>query len=84
MTPYNNKYVVVLARSLDFFASAIVTRDYGITISSWCGLELRKGPGAHRWAKVLGAFLNWLEEDHCDKSIKADLFRANYVIKVLS
>jgi hypothetical protein len=71
---YNRSYAVTVARAIDILAATLWRRDYDITISSLCGLELRKAAPA-RWARILGAFLNWLETNHCELAIKADLQR---------
>ena len=72
---YNNSYGVVVARSLDILCASWVWRDYDITISSMCGLELRKADPA-LWARGVGAFLNWVEANHCELAIQADLERS--------
>lgn len=70
-----NAYTMVIARAVDIFFCSIIWRDYDITISSMCGLELRKGAQAKWWAKVLGGFLNWLQAGHCELAIQADITR---------
>ena len=79
---YNNSYGVVVARSIDILCASWVWRDYDITISSLCGLELRKVAPA-LWARGLGAFLNWVEANHCELAIMADQERARQALAIL-
>ena len=72
---YNNSYGVVVARSIDILCASWVWRDYDITISSMCGLELRKVAPA-LWARWLGAALDRIEAGHCELAIQADLERS--------
>lgn len=78
----NNTYFLVLARSVDILACSWIWRDYDITISSMCGLELRK-PAPARWAKILGGALNWLQTGHCESAIAADITRCKAALGVL-
>lgn len=80
--PFGNSYVFVVLRTLDLAVASIVWRKYGVTISSWTGLELRTNyPEA--WAIWLGAFLVTLQENHCEEAIAADRERAVYAQGVL-
>ena len=67
---------------LDRFAGALVFRDSNITISSQCGLELRKEKPAW-WAKVLGGFLNWIDTNHCEGAIQFDASTARETLRLL-
>lgn len=80
---FNNSYGMVLARTLDILLCGWIWRNYDITISSMTGLELRRGAAARRWARILGGFLNWLQTDHCEKAIAADLARLEMAHKIL-
>ena len=82
VTTYDNRYVTVVARTIDLLVAGWIWRDYGITISSWCALELRKDK-PRRWARILGGFLNWLQPGHCEGAILADRERAAYVLEAL-
>lgn len=84
MTTYSNSYVMVLARTVDILLCGWIWRDYDVTISSMTGLELRKKAGAARWAKVLGGFLNWIQTNHCELAVAADIERANQALGILS
>ena len=72
---YNKGYVVTLARCIDILACGWIWRNYDVTVSSMCGLELRR-PAPRWWARWLGGFLNWLQTGHCESAIEADTARA--------
>jgi hypothetical protein len=80
---YNKGYVVLLARVFDIAISTFVWRDYDITISAQCGLEMRK-PRPALWARLLNAFLNALEEGHCELAIACDRERAEQALRILN
>ncbi len=73
----------VLATSVDIFFAAIVWRHYDVTISSLTGLALRR-PNPPWWAERLGAFLNWVQPNHCELAIASDAARARAAIELLS
>ena len=78
----SNTYFLVILRSVDILACSWIWRDYDITISSMCGLELRKAAPA-RWARWLGGVLNWLQKEHCEMAIASDMLRCMQALKVL-
>jgi hypothetical protein len=78
----NNSYGVVLARTVDILLCGWIWRDYDITISSMCGLELRK-PVPARWARILGWCLNHIQTNHCKQAIDADMLRAHTALLIL-
>jgi hypothetical protein len=78
----NNSYTMVLARAVDIFACTIIWRDYDVTISSMCGLQLRTATPA-LWARLLGGMLNTLQTNHCESAILADLQRAKTTLTML-
>ena len=80
--PYRNTYAILLARTVDIMLSGWIWREYGVTISSMAGLELRK-PQPARWARILGAILNRIQAGHCESAIQDDLYRARRVIDLL-
>jgi len=80
---YNKTYAITIALGIDILFASWIWRDYDITISAFTGLELRRGKDAARWAKILGAFLNWLEANHCELAIQGDRARAADALKVL-
>ncbi len=84
LTTYNKSYAVTIARTIDIMLCGWIWRQYDLTISAECGLELRKGAKARRWAKILGAFLNWIETNHCELAILADLERLEIARKILT
>jgi len=81
---YNKGYVVLIARVFDIAISTFIWRDYGVTISAQCGLEMLR-PVARRplWARMLNAFLNALEPGHCQLAIACDIKRAEQALRVL-
>ena len=80
--PYSQRYVAVLARALDLFIATAIKRDYGVTVSSWCGLTLREGNSSSPYWN-LGKFLNKLQKDHCELAMACDRERAEYVLETL-
>ncbi len=82
-TPYDNSYVFVLARTIDILFCGWIWRQYDLTISAECGLELRKAT-PRIWAIVLGRwFLNKLQANHCELAIQADRYRAHAALQIL-
>lgn len=79
---YNKGYAVLIARTIDILCCAWVWRDYDVTISSMVGLELRK-PAPRWWARWLGKFLNWIEKNHTELAILADIERARQALTIL-
>ena len=80
---YNNSYGVLVARTFDILLCSWVWRDYDLTISSMCGLELRKVAPAW-WAVVLGRWiLNHIETNHCELALKADEARALQALDII-
>jgi hypothetical protein len=80
--PYNNVYFLVLLRGVDILFCTWIWRDYDITISSMCGLELRK-PDPKWWAVLLGGALNKIQAGHCESAIVADTARAMAALIIL-
>jgi hypothetical protein len=79
---YNKAYAVAVARCVDLFAAGIAWRQYGVTISSFCGLAMREAdPPA--WARSLNAMLNAIEKDHCELAIACDIKRACDALRTL-
>ena len=78
----NQGYAVVILRNIDLFFAGIIWRDYDITISAHCGLELRK-PSPRLWARVLGGALNKIQANHCEFAIAADADRAKSALSLL-
>jgi hypothetical protein len=79
---YSNVYFLVLLRAVDILACSWIWRDYDITISSMCGLQLRTAKPAW-WAKILGNTLNWLQAGHCESAIIADTDRCQQALSIL-
>jgi hypothetical protein len=68
--------------ALDMFACCIIWRDPDVTISSMCGLELRK-PTPAIWALVIGGALNKINPGHCESAIIGDIARAQSALILL-
>jgi hypothetical protein len=83
MINYSKGYAIVLARSVDIMLAGWVWRTADVTISSLCGLELRK-PAPRKWARILGWILNHLQRNHCELAIQADRERAQQALQILS
>ena len=65
-------YVFKFFLYLDRFIGACIWRESNITISSHCGLELRK-PNPSWWARLIGHhFLNRFWPNHCELAIQYD------------
>jgi hypothetical protein len=79
---YNNSYTFVIMRSVDMLTASWVWRDYDLTVSSITGLALRR-PYPPLWALALGGFLNWLQANHCELAIEADLLRCQQAEAIL-
>lgn len=79
---YSNSYLMVLLRVLDIMAASCIWRDYGVTISSMVGIEMRK-PQPKWWARWLNTFLNVFQKGHCEKAVTADISRARETLKIL-
>ena len=80
---YNKSYAVLIARVIDIAISTFVWRDYDITISAQTGLLMRRADPP-RWARVLNAFLNWIETNHCNLAIACDIERAQQALRILT
>jgi hypothetical protein len=79
---YSNTYAAVLARTIDICLCGWIWRKYDITISAMTRLEL-KTPAPRGWAKRLGAFLDWIQPNHCELARQADIERALEALTIL-
>jgi hypothetical protein len=76
-----NTYTHALAIAADMFGSAILwaNKTADVTISSVCGLELRREALGQKSATqrlvILGKVLNWIQPGHCEMAIAADMSR---------
>jgi len=77
-------YVKILAVSVDIFLASIFWNKPDVTISSLCGLALRKDPNVRSFEGYLGRMLNRIQKDHCEHAIASDIIRAQGILKVLS
>lgn len=83
---WDSTYTYKVAISVDVLTASIFWNRTDLTVSSLCGLELRKkatGKGAI-WSLVqLGRFLNWLNKDHCESAIRGDAQAALNALNIL-
>ena len=79
---WKNAWAVLVLRAIDIFWATLIWRDYGVTISSWTGLALRK-PSPPRWAQMLGWVLDHVQASHCELAIAADIQRARDTLTIL-
>ena len=73
-----------VALSLDYAVELLFEwrRSVPMTISSRCGLALRRGEKRTPMA-LLGKCLNWLSKGHCEGAIKADIERCTWALQQL-
>lgn len=78
---WSSTYTHAIAIAADMLGAAFLwsNRVADVTISSVCGIELRKAakgmtPVSGRLV-VLGRALNAIDTDHCEKALEADLER---------
>jgi hypothetical protein len=67
----------------DLFVCACIWRLPDVTISSKCGLELRRA-NPRWWAVAISAFCDLFEPNHCKLAIQADRDRAAQAIALLT
>ncbi len=79
---YRWSWTRVLATAVDVMFATAIWREYDITISSQCGLQLRK-PDPAWWAQWLGWVLNHIQKNHCELAIKDDIQRADAALSIL-
>jgi hypothetical protein len=70
----------IIAVGVDVLIAVVIWRKEGITISSHSALAARRGK---TWGCVLCRFLGWLNRNHCEGAIKADIQRARDALKEL-
>lgn len=83
---WSNTYTHTVIITVDVLGASLFWNRSDLTISSLCGLELRKkaaGQGSV-WSLVqLGRFLNWINTGHCEAAINADAQRAVNALRSL-
>lgn len=82
---WDQTYTHALAIGADMLGSEVAFSNDGadITISSMCGLELRKRTLGQPYSQSLvdlGEALNKIQLDHCELAITADLVRCQTAI----
>lgn len=78
---WTNTYTHTIAVAVDVFTASIIWDTYGVTVSSRCGLALRRGQTG--LLATLGKILNKIQDNHCELAIKADIQRAQDALKFL-
>lgn len=82
---WDQTYTHALAIGADMLGSEVAFSNEGadITISSMCGLELRKKAHGQPYSErlvVLGEALNKIQVNHCELAIAADIDRCQTAI----
>jgi hypothetical protein len=72
---WSNTYSHTLAIAVDIFTASTFWNTEGITVSSLCGLALRRGETRTFLAR-LGYLLNKIQINHCELAIASDLSRS--------
>jgi len=77
---WSSTYSHAIVIALDMLGSVLLWTNRGadVTVSSMCGLELRKTHTDAPYSKRLvwlGRLLNWSEPGHCEAAIRSDLAR---------
>ena len=80
---WSNTYSHTLAIAVDMLTASIFWNDEDVTVSSLCGVALRKGQTTTFLAR-LGKILNKIQANHCEMAITADKARAAQTITFLS
>lgn len=83
---WSNTYSHTLAIGVDMLTASIFWNDTDVCVSSLCGLQLRRVialQGSNWFLVQLGHLLNWIQADHCELSIAADIARANATLALL-
>lgn len=71
---WSNTYTHTVVIGVDILTASIFWNTSNVTVSSLCGLELRRGY-KHTPLALLGALLNKISKNHCELAIQADLGR---------
>jgi hypothetical protein len=81
---WSNTWSSGLAIGLDYMIelTAFWRVKTPMTVSSMCGLSLRKGE-LTTFLALLGRGLNWLNPGHCEAAIVADRLRAKATLAML-
>lgn len=79
---WEGTFTYVIARAADVMTASIVWRQPDVTISSHCGLELRK-PKGNWFLRGLGRLLNRIQKNHTEEAIKGDIADAKAAILFL-
>lgn len=79
---WSGTYTHTLAIAADMGTASIFWNREDVTVSSLCGLELRK-PAGNWFLRALGRLLNRVQANHCELAIAADRARAQSTIALL-
>ncbi len=79
---WSKTFTGIVAISADIFTASVFWKHADVTVSSLCGLELRKSGGI--WSlRVIGRLLNRIQTDHCERAIASDIERAREALTLL-
>lgn len=73
-----------LAVATDILTFSVVTRRYGVTISSWCRLQQLAGTEGSKFGRALAWALDHIQKDHCAQAVQADIERAEAAMQFLA
>lgn len=76
---WSGTYSHTLAIAVDMATASIFWNRADVTVSSLCGLELRKASG-NWFLRGLGRALNHLQSGHCESAIAADRARGQATV----
>ena len=79
---WSNTFTGIVAISADIFTASVLWKHEDVTVSSLCGLELRK-PGGIWSLHIIGNWLNGIQRNHCELAIASDIERAKGALKLL-
>lgn len=79
---WQGTFTYVIARAADVMTASIIWRQPDVTISSHCGLELRK-PKGNWFLRGLGRLLNRMQAGHTEMAIRGDIQEAKEAIQFL-
>lgn len=80
---WSQTYSYTLAIGVDILTASIFWKTQGVTVSSLCGLALRRGETRTFLAR-LGKILNKINANHCENAIASDLARQATAVALLT
>lgn len=83
---WTSTYTGRLTIAVDMLTASIFWNRTDTTVSSLCGIQLRRracGQGYQRFLAALGDLLNWLNPNHCEGAILGDFSRMMKTVQQL-